>query len=193
MIYTARGRYQVLLYIQRKIILIKKCFIHQKRLRAASVYSHCTWQPPEPVSPPLGTRQWDLQHLRCWTGCLPHEPTQRQGTQPPAAPVTGAAGHPAPAPAMLAALLQTLEAPAQQLIFPATTRPENPSCSWLLPPHSLNDFSEPKMLRCHPHTTAASQLGNPDLAEGVGGSTATIQALAISLGPQRYSVMLFSR
>lgn len=35
-----------LLYIQRKI-LIKKCFIHQKRLRAASVYSHCTSQTPK--------------------------------------------------------------------------------------------------------------------------------------------------
>lgn len=34
-------------YIQREI-LIKKCFIDQKGLKAASVYSHCTPDPGDP-------------------------------------------------------------------------------------------------------------------------------------------------
>lgn len=41
------GELRFLLYIQRKI-LIKKCFIDQKRAKSSSVYSHCTSDPRNP-------------------------------------------------------------------------------------------------------------------------------------------------
>lgn len=41
------GELWFLLYIQRKI-LIKKCFVDRKGLRAASIYSHCTSDPRNP-------------------------------------------------------------------------------------------------------------------------------------------------
>lgn len=41
------GEFRFLLYIQRKI-LIKKCFIDQKRAKSCKHYSHCTSDPRNP-------------------------------------------------------------------------------------------------------------------------------------------------